>query len=113
MDGRGHPENVERANQGHSIGWWEDDVLVIDTTQFADHLTGAWWQGVPSGAQKHLTERFQLIEGGTQLRYDNVVDDPEYLQEPARGGLVLDHAPHETFVPSDCDPESARSWLYE
>ena len=31
MDGRGHPEDLEPTWQGHSIGRWEDNVLVVDT----------------------------------------------------------------------------------
>jgi hypothetical protein len=37
LDGREHPADGPRTNQGHSIGRWEDDVLVVDTTLFADH----------------------------------------------------------------------------
>lgn len=37
MDGRGHPEDGEPTIQGHSIGWWEDDTLVVDTANFAYH----------------------------------------------------------------------------
>ena len=40
MDGRGHPANGVRSNQGHSIGRWDDDVLVVDTALFEDHRTG-------------------------------------------------------------------------
>jgi hypothetical protein len=115
MDGRDHPANGERTNQGHSIGWWEGDgdILVIDATLFSDHRTGHRGLGLPSGAQKHLVERYQLTEDGTKLRYDFVVEDPEYLQEPTSGGRVWDHAPNETFTPSACDPESARAWIFE
>jgi hypothetical protein len=112
MDGREHPADGERTNQGHSIGWWDGDVLVVDTTHFADHLNGNSL-GIPSGAQKHLVERFQLTEDRTQLRFDFVLEDPEYLREPLTGGIVLDHAPNETFVTAVCDPESARMWMYE
>jgi hypothetical protein len=113
MDGREHPADGERANQGHSIGWWEGDVLVIDTTLFSDHRTGHSGRGLPSGAQKHLVERYQLTEDGTQLRYDFVVEDPEYRQEPSTGGILLDHSPKETFAPSACDPDSASLWIFE
>ena len=115
MDGREHPADGERTIQGHSIGWWEGDgaILVIDTTLFSDHRTGHTGRGLPSGAQKHLVERYQLTEDGTQLRYDYVVEDPEYLQEPTTGGALLDHSPNETFTPSPCDPKSARSWIFE
>ena len=37
MDGRAHPDSDERSIQGHSIGRWEGDVLVVDTTNFAEH----------------------------------------------------------------------------
>ena len=81
MDGRAHPENGERTNQGHSIGWWEDDVLVIDTRLFADHRTGNG-SGVPSGAQKHVIEKFRLSEDRTRAIIDVFLEDPEYLAEP-------------------------------
>jgi len=67
LDGREHPANGPRTNQGHSIGHWEDGDLVVDTTQFADHrapIRGGSREGVPSGAQRHVTERFSLSEDG-------------------------------------------------
>lgn len=112
MDGREHPADGERTLQGHSIGRWEGDVLVIDTTHFADNIDGSLF-GTPSGAQKHLVERLELTDDRTQLRTAFVLEDPEYLQEPATGEIVLDHAPNETFAPAVCDPESARRWMYE
>jgi hypothetical protein len=45
--------------QGHSIGRWENDVLVVDTTHFADNRNGIA-PGLPSGSQKHLIETFTL-----------------------------------------------------
>ena len=116
MDGRGHPTDGERTIQGHSIGRWESDgdgdVLVIDTTHFADLRDGNLF-GTPSGAQKHLVERYELTDDGTQLRVSFVLEDPEYLQEPVTGGILLEHAANETFMPSACDPETARLWMYE
>jgi hypothetical protein len=115
MDGREHPADGERTSQGHSIGWWEGDgdILVIDTTLFSDHRAGHRGLGLPSGAQKHLVERFQLTEDGTQLKYDFVVEDPEYLLEPITRRSVWDHSPNETMIRSACDPESARAWIFD
>ncbi len=112
MDGRGHPVNGERTLQGHSVGRWEGDVLVIDTALFSDNIDGSLF-GTPSGAQKRLVERLQLTEDGTQLSVAFVLEDPEYLQEPATGEFLLDHMPSETFMPAACDPESARRWMGE
>ncbi len=112
MDGREHPADGERTLHGHSIGRWEGDVLVIDTTHFADNIDGSLF-GIPSGAQKHLVERIALTEAGTRLSISFVLEDPEYLQGPATGEIVQDHVPNETFTPATCDLESARRWMAE
>jgi hypothetical protein len=107
MDGRGHPENGERTHQGHSIGSWDGDVLVVDTALFSDHALGHF-RGLPSGPQKHLIERFELSEDRTQIRVEFTVADPEYLREPWTGEIVWDYAPDGEMLPFVCDPEVAR-----
>ena len=54
LDGRSHPTGGPRTNEGHSIGWWEDDVLVVDV----DRLEGAELVDDPP-------QRGQLVEDGT------------------------------------------------
>ncbi len=112
MDGREHPTNGHRTNQGHSIGWWEGDVLVVDTTLFADNRAGNR-SGIASGAEKHVVERFELNEDGTEVAIEFVVEDPEYLAEPMIGGIVWDHAPDREFEPFGCDPEIAKRYTFE
>jgi len=107
MDGRGHPENGERTIQGHSVGSWEGDTLVVDTRLFADHRS-PYGVGVPSGAQKHVVERYTLSEDGAQLLVDVFLEDPEYLAGPFTGSLVLNYSPHLEMISVDCDPEVAR-----
>lgn len=34
LDGRGHPPDADQLWMGHSIGKWEGDTLVVDTTGF-------------------------------------------------------------------------------
>jgi hypothetical protein len=103
-DGREHPADLEHTNQGHSIGWWEGDVLVVDTVGMADHRWGTG-RGIPSGAQRHVVERFTLGEDGATARVDYFVEDPEYLTEPVTGTVNWRHAPHLEVLPYDCDPE--------
>ena len=110
MDGRGHPQNGERTNQGHSIGSWEGEVLVVDTTLFADYRSGNL-NGIPSGAQKHVVERYELSEDRAQLIIEFTVEDPEFMVEPMTGSVVWDYAPDREMLPFGCDPENAR--LYE
>ena len=112
MDGRGHPEDGQRTNQGHSIGRWEDDVLVVDSTLFADHPS-ANGMGVPSGAGKHLIERFSLSEDGTRMIVDIFLEDPEFLAEPITGRKELLYTPHFELQRYDCDPELSRQSGFE
>ena len=112
MDGREHPENGTRSNQGHSIGWWEDEVLVVDTTLFSDNIAGNR-NGIAAGAQKHVVERYELSEDGRQVAVDFVVEDPEYLTDPMVGGIVWDYAPDREFSPFSCDPEVATRYYSE
>ncbi len=96
MDGRGHSENGVRTNQGHSIGQWEDDVLVIDTVLFADHRAPIRGpnEGVPSGAQRHVVERYTLSDDKTRVLIEFSVEDPEYLVEPFTGTLEWVYLPN-------------------
>ena len=112
MDGRGHPENFERTVQGHSIGWWEGDVLVVDTVGFADNRS-AYANGVPSGGQKHVIERYELSADGRTLRVDITVEDPEYLAEPFTGSVERRYAPDLEFLDFDCDPDSSRRFTLQ
>ncbi len=105
MDGRSHPENGERTNQGHSIGWWEGDTLVVDTVLFADHPSGNG-RGVPSGPNKHLVERYSLSEDGTRAFVDVLLEDPDYLAEPFSGRVEMVYQPHLQLYRYNCDPDA-------
>jgi hypothetical protein len=112
MDGRDHPENGERTLSGHSIGWWEDDVLVVDTRHFADHRS-PYQIGVPSGAQKHVVERYRLIDEGRRALVEFTLEDPEYIVEPLSHSRELVYAPGMTIERFDCDPDSTRRFLMQ
>ncbi len=101
MDGRGHPENGERTIQGHSIGRWEDDVLVVDTALFADFGSGNG-EGVPSGSLKHVSETYFLSDDGTRLIVDIVAEDPEFLAETFTGRTEMVYVPHLQLYTYNC-----------
>jgi hypothetical protein len=113
MDGRGHPENGERSNQGHSIGWWEEDVLVVDSTLFTTHRSQFLGSGLPSGRDKHVVERYALSDDGSRIVIEFRLDDPEYLAEPFIGSLEWHFAPHFDMLGFDCDPEEAGRFSVE
>lgn len=110
MDGREHPSANERTHEGHSIGRWEGDALVVDTTNFADDRS-PYQNGVPSGTQKHVVERYQLLEGGTHLRLEFTLEDPQYLVGSLIHTRDLRYSPHLRMTPFNCELESTRRYL--
>lgn len=65
---------------GDSIGRWEGDTLVVETTNFNDRT---WLDriAVPHSVEMRLLERFSLNDDG-QLRIDMRVEDPVALAAP-------------------------------
>jgi hypothetical protein len=107
----GH-DGAEPSVQGHSIGRWEGEALVIDTAAFAPHRTGNA-DSLPSGPQKHLVERLALSEDKTSLVYHFELSDPEYLAETVVGDVRWDYRPDLTFTAEACDLENARRFIGE
>ena len=79
MDGRPHPDIGQRSRTGHSIGTLEDNVLIVDTRNFEDHRS-PYQTGVPSGAQKHVVERYELSEDGTHILLEFMLEEPRVFR---------------------------------
>ena len=109
MNQRSH-EGAEPSVQGHSIGRWEGDVLVVDTALFAEHGMGNA-QKLPSGPNKRLTERFALSSDGTRITYSFEMMDPDYLAEPIGYEVEWVYSPNFEMIEMPCDPDSARRYL--
>jgi len=75
-DGRPHIPQSIRQWQGDSVGHWEGDTLVVDTTNFTG-LTA--FRG--SGEQLHLVERFTRKSDHT-LIYQFTAEDPATWAKP-------------------------------
>ncbi len=58
-----HPEHVTPSWYGDSVGWYEGDVLVIDTVgiKIGPHAMVDMF-GTPHTAALHVVERYRLIE---------------------------------------------------
>jgi hypothetical protein len=80
MDGRQHtdPDIVVRSFNGESIGRWEGDTLVIDTTNFvADHHWIADRAGIPASDALHVVERIKMQNDGKKLEIEYTLTDPK------------------------------------
>lgn len=81
-DGRGHPANLDPTFNGHSIGHWEGDTLVIDTVGLG-HTTPLGYHELMHGPHLHVTERIHLI-APDKLEDEMTLIDPDVLAKPWR-----------------------------
>jgi len=80
VDGRKHPGDLLPTWVGHSIGWWEGDTLVVDTSGFNDKF---WFdrRGTPHTEQLHIIERYTRLNYGT-IANEVTLEDPGALSRP-------------------------------
>jgi hypothetical protein len=81
-DGRRHPDDVGEYPyfMGHSVGRWEGDALVVDTTGI-DERTWLDTAGHEHSAQLRLTERFRRIDA-QRMEWTATFDDPVFFTKP-------------------------------
>ena len=93
-----HPDNIEPSMQGHSIGRWEGNTLVVDTIGFRQ---GALIppRGILHSGRMHALERFTLNSDGT-MNWEVTAQDP-FLQEPFTGEISLARSA-QPYEPYNC-----------
>lgn len=81
--GGAHPAARVRLWLGDSIGRWEGDTLVVDTTNLSErtHFRS-------SGPRLHVVERFTRVSP-TLIRYRFTVEDPETWDRPWSAEIPL------------------------
>ena len=107
LDGRAHPPASIQWLAGHSVGRFEGDTLVVDTTNFTP-LTN--FRGSPQNTRQdifasermHVVERFRRTDENS-IHYSFTVDDPDTWVAPWSGemeirrtdGPIYEYACHE------------------
>jgi Carboxypeptidase regulatory-like domain len=100
LDGRGHPTDSNPTWLGHSIGHWDRDTLVVDTTGFNDK---AWFDGggIPHTEKMHITERYRRVDLG-HLEIAFTIEDPDTFLKPWVIKRVAELAPNEEIQEYVC-----------
>ena len=107
LDGRPHPPSSIQWLAGHSVGRFEGDTLVVDTTNFTA-LTN--FRGSPQNTRQDIfaSERMRVVErftrtGEDSIHYSFTVEDPDTWVAPWSGemdmrrteGPIYEYACHE------------------
>ena len=100
LDGRGHPKDLGPTWNGHSIGHWEGDTLVVDTVGFNDK---SWLpNSYPHTEKLHITERYRRPDLG-RLEIEFTIEDPDTFNQPWVIKRAADLAPNEEVLETICN----------
>ena len=105
-----HPADLAPTLSGHSIGRWEDDVLIVDTIGFAPGFRSVQNAITQINSdQYHVIERFSVDnENGTLTRDYEATDAVYWTQESIRSGqdvLSVSNLPWEPYNCNDLTVE--------
>jgi hypothetical protein len=110
MDGRKLPsKDAEPWWYGYSVGHWEGDALVVETTGFIDDI---WLdvQGSPLTSEGKVTERFRRPNYGT-LEIDVTVDDPKAYTKPWTVRVTQRLLPDAELIEFICEDRDATHYI--
>jgi hypothetical protein len=86
LNGARHAPAAIRNRSGDSIGWWEGETLVIETTNFSPAVIRAP-EGAPA-TDMRVIERLTRISP-TELHYGFLVSNPARYTQPVQGEMVF------------------------
>jgi hypothetical protein len=99
LDGRSHPARPNPSWMGHSIGWWENDTLVIETIGFNSR---GWTEVYPRSEALRMRERYRRAEYA-HLEVEVTFDDPKVFDEAWTRVMRWDLAPQEELIEYVCE----------
>jgi hypothetical protein len=103
LSDRKHVPDAVRPWMGDSVGWWERDTLVVETTNFNPSTrVASLGGGFTYSPRGKLIERFTRT-APDRLMYEFTVEDPAYFKQPWRAqmpmraakGPIYEYACHE------------------
>ena len=107
VDGRGHRKQ-DPTWFGDSVGHWEGNTLVIDTTNFNGH-TRMDTIGHPHSDQLHLTQRFTRTDLG-HISYEMIVEDPKTYTKPWKNTRTFILRPDWEIMEYSCEENNKGLW---
>jgi len=106
LDGRNRPANQPPSKMGFSVGRWDGDTLVVETSGIAPAIAG--WPQVLAFSSLHsdqlrITERYVRSTDGKALMLTATAEDHWSLREPIVLKKIWRWAPESKIAPyKDC-----------
>jgi hypothetical protein len=95
-----HP-HFDLSYDGESVGKWDGDTLVVDTTDFKDESV-IDKTGIPHSDELHVVERFSTKDRGKTLVDQVTMEDPKTFTQPVTFSIEFAKAPKEELMEDVC-----------
>ncbi len=107
LDKKARPDDAPLTRAGYSVGHWEGDTLIVETSGFLPGIVTADGR-VPHGSHMRVTERFDFDPEKGALHRSYVAVDPEYFQGEYKGQdtVYISALPYHGISP--CKPDPAK-----
>jgi hypothetical protein len=100
-DGRSLPDDPDPSFSGYSIGSWEGDTLVVESTGFTTATAMGRSYGIRHSNEMRIVERMRIDENDA-LHIETTIHDPVALTEPWVTTLKYGHHPEWTLTEYIC-----------
>ena len=105
LDGRARPANQAPSVMGHSVGRWDGETLIVETSGITANI--AMWPDFSATAehsdQLRVVERYTRSQDGDTLLLTATIEDPWSLREPLVIKKIWRWAPKQQITPyKDC-----------
>jgi hypothetical protein len=109
LDGRTLPADPQPWYNGYSVGRWEGDTLVVETTGLLDD---GWLdvRGSPITNSGKITERFHRVRYG-YLELEETIDDPKVYTKPFTAKLYWRLSPDTQLIEFVCIDKDAPHYV--
>ena len=100
MDGRTLPRDPNPTWLGYSVGRWEGDTLVVESSGF----NGRTWldrAGHPHSEKLRVTETFRRVDFG-HMEYQITFDDVDTLTKPLTVSIAVNYRPDTDMLENVC-----------
>lgn len=117
MEGFPRPEPILHSGMGYSVGHWEDDVLVVETSYLREY---PYMRSLANSEDATIVERISIStltdEDGVSQRYLNnqlTLTDPTLYSEPVMVKGILAFSPDTPIMEYSCSEEIYDQHLLE
>ena len=102
LDGRQLPKDAQPTWLGYSVGRWEGNTLVVETTGFNGRAWLDTFKGHPQSDAARITERFTRRDFG-HMDLGITIDDPKSYSKPWQVTLPTILLPDTDLIETVCE----------